>query len=377
MKNFWLKTLLQTIVLGLLAYNTIITKSYNTTYALVILVIFLLVNHFLFSSKKVKSKKTGDIVYIVGGISVIFIGILYLLGFKTGFSNNYNSIFKNYISTSSWIKVFLIVILTEVLRYQSLNEEKQKIKRSIQDILTIAILVFLDVSICTKIYDLRIFTQLYEFLALIVVQSVAKNIFLCHIIKKYSIAPCITYRIIMDLYIYFLPTTPSINVYIEGIALLLFPYLLNNVIDGVAERKGLVPSKKRKKESKLLNAFSYVLFALLVVLVSREFEYAMIAIGSGSMTGTINKGDAIIYKTYDGKKDLDAGDIIVFNKDSMIVIHRIVKRYTIYGEEVYQTKGDANEAIDNWVVKQEDIVGTVELRVPLIAWPSVLVNSSY
>lgn len=377
MKNFWLKTLLQSVVLGLLAYNTIITKSYNTTIALVILVGYLIINRFLFSSNNVKNKKTGDIVYIVAGITVIFLGILYLLGFKTGFNNNYNSIFKNYIGFTSWVKVFLIVILTEVLRYQSVVDEKQKIKKCVQEILTIAILVLLDVSICTKIYDLRIFTQLYEFLALTVVQSIAKNIFLCHLVKKYGFAPCLTYRVIMDLYIYFLPTTPSINVYIEGIALLLFPYALNNVIDGVAERKGLIPSRKRKKESKLLNAFSYVLFALLVILVSREFEYAMIAIGSGSMTGTINKGDAIIYKTYDGKQDLDAGDIIVFNKDSMIVIHRIVKRYTIYGEEVYQTKGDANESIDNWIVKQEDIVGTVELRVPLIAWPSVLVNSSY
>lgn len=116
---------------------------------------------------------------------------------------------------------------------------------------------------------------------------------------------------------------------------------------------------------------------MLVILVSREFEYAMIAIGSGSMTGSINKGDAVIYKRYDETKDLEAGDIIVFNKDNMIVIHRIVKRYTIYGEEVYQTKGDANESADNWIVKQDDIVGTVEMRIPLIAWPSVLVNSSY
>ena len=375
--KFLLKTFLEIIVLCLLVFNTVITKSYDTTIVLVIMTIFLLLNHFVFQTKKVKSSKVGDVVYIVAGITIIYHGLFYLLGFKTGFTNNYNSMFKNYIEASTWIKVFLIVILTEIFRYQSISEEKKKIRKVIHELLTMAILVFLDVSICTKVYNLGIFSQLYEFLALTVVQSIAKNIFLNHIVMKFGITPCITYRVIMDLYIYFLPTTPSINVYIEGIALLLFPYMLNNVIDGVTERKGLVPSKKRKKESKLLNALSYVLFGILVILVSREFEYAMIAIGSGSMTGSINKGDAIIYKRYDETKDLEAGDIIVFNKDNMIVIHRIVKRYTIYGEEVYQTKGDANESADNWIVKQEDIVGTVEMRIPLIAWPSVLVNSSY
>jgi signal peptidase len=103
----------------------------------------------------------------------------------------------------------------------------------------------------------------------------------------------------------------------------------------------------------------------------------MIAIGSGSMSDTINKGDAIIYKKFDEKTDLEAGDIVVFNRDSMIVIHRIIKKYTIYGEEVYQTKGDANKSADNWVVKKKDIVGTVEMRIPWIAWPSVLINTKY
>ena len=37
-------------------------------------------------------------------------------------------------------------------------------------------------------------------------------------------------------------------------------------------------------------------------------------------------------------------------------MHRIIKKYVVYGEEVYQTKGDANSKADNWIVKEEDVI---------------------
>lgn len=378
MIKFLIRSIVEIIVLCLFAINIFVTKKYDTTYALIVLILFIILSFFLFKGKKIKNRKLGDTIYIIVGLAIIYQGFFYLLGFKTGFNTSYNSIFKNYISVFTWLKVFLIVILGEVLRSTLMSVEyKQKIRNTIHQTLTVIIFILLDVTICTKVYDLAIFTQLYEFVALTIVQSAAKNIFLCSSIKKYGIWPGLAYRIIMDLHIYYLPIVPSINVYIEGIALLLFPYMIYNTINGVNERKGLEPSNKRKKDNKLVTIATYVLFAILVVLVSREFEYCMIAIGSGSMSDTINKGDAIIYKKFDEKTDLEAGDIVVFNRDSMIVIHRIIKKYTIYGEEVYQTKGDANKSADNWVVKKKDIVGTVEMRIPWIAWPSVLINTKY
>ena len=104
----------------------------------------------------------------------------------------------------------------------------------------------------------------------------------------------------------------------------------------------------------------------------------MIAIGSGSMTGTINKGDAIIYQVYDeDKMDLKEGDVIVFNKQNVSIVHRIIKVYSIDGKDAYQTKGDANESADNWIVSQEEVQGIVKKRIILIAWPSVLLNELF
>ena len=163
--------------------------------------------------------------------------------------------------------------------------------------------------------------------------------------------------------------------------MLAYPYLVYFILQNITSIKmGKTDNKIKikKKENKIVGAIVTVLFVILVALVSREFKYAMIAIGSESMTGSINKGDAVIYKTYDERLDeLKKGDILVYYKGNMIVVHRIEAIYSVYGENVYQTKGDNNDNIDNWLVEEKDIIGVVEQRIPLIAWPSVKLNELF
>ena len=91
------------------------------------------------------------------------------------------------------------------------------------------------------------------------------------------------------------------------------------------------------------------------------------------MTGTINKGDAIIYKKYKNQK-LSKGDIIVFKKNGTLIIHRIIKINYGEFENTYITKGDYNKEKDDWVVYEEDIKGVKELTIKYIGIPSVLLS---
>ena len=43
------------------------------------------------------------------------------------------------------------------------------------------------------------------------------------------------------------------------------------------------------------------------MVVSGRFRYGTLVIGTGSMTGTINKGDIIIYERYE-KEELEIGE---------------------------------------------------------------------
>lgn len=94
------------------------------------------------------------------------------------------------------------------------------------------------------------------------------------------------------------------------------------------------------------------------------------------MTGTINKGDAIIYDRYVENEDIN-GKVIVFRKENRLIVHRVMRQYIVEGKAIYQTKGDHNESMDNWVVDTSEIVGVVECRIPLIAWPSVLLGEIF
>ena len=304
---------------------------------------------------------------------------MYLFGFTTGFNANYSVIFKKYITKSSWISVFLIIGVTEFIRYVlSQIETRGQKKYWITSIIMVINFVLIDLSIATKTYDLTNFNQLYEFFALVLVQSVSKNLLLNYTSKRYGYVPCLVYRLIMDLYIYFIPVTPEINIFIEAVILLIFPYIVYWMISSINAKVIVAPARKEKKKDGILTFLFAIVFAILVMLVSREFTYCMIAIGSGSMTGTINKGDAIIFKKYDVKEDvLEAGDIIVFRKNNMMIVHRIEKKFSLGEEYAYQTKGDANKKTDNWIVETDEVIGIVKMRVLWIAWPSVLLNEIF
>lgn len=379
MYKYITQLILELVLASLLFFNVFVSKSLDTTICLISLSVFLILTVLLKQFKKPVLRNKTDGLLVVLGTTIILMGAFYMLGFKTGFSNSYSSIFKNYISPIAWIKVFLIVGLSELIRYVVVNIEcRKKFFNFSYQALMVIILFFVEMNIATKSYNFSSFNQLYEFFALIFVQSISKNLLLNYVTKRYGIKPCLCYRLIMDLYIYILPIVPKINVFIEGVILLVFPYVVYSLLKSLEDHNKLEPIRKTKKHNKISTIIFSVVFAVLVALVSREFEYAMIAIGSGSMTGTVNKGDAVVYKRYHKDTDtLKEGDIIVYLKENMTIVHRIYRVYTLDGETVYQTKGDYNENADNWVVKKGDITGIVKFRVLLIAWPSVYLNEIF
>lgn len=89
---------------------------------------------------------------------------------------------------------------------------------------------------------------------------------------------------------------------------------------------------------------------------------------SGSMSGIIEVGDLIIVSTVDDTQSLAEGDIITFwdgEPGGTLVTHRIVDITTDdEGQLAYQTKGDANNALDAQLVAPENIVGIYSFRIP-------------
>ena len=73
-------------------------------------------------------------------------------------------------------------------------------------------------------------------------------------------------------------------------------------------------------------------------------------------------------------RTLKKGDILVFNHDNKIIVHRIIKKVNVDGSYSFITKGDHNNARDGWIVKSSDVIGIVEFRIRWIGMPTVALN---
>ena len=131
--------------------------------------------------------------------------------------------------------------------------------------------------------------------------------------------------------------------------------------------------KDKNVISKVLNIFMNVFIVVLglVLLISiyniiqvkvlkndksSFFGYSLFEVTSGSMSPEIEKGDWIIVKY---KDDIEVGDIVTFKDEKKYITHRVVAKYN----EVYTTRGDANNVNDDSIVK-EQIVGVVVKILP-------------
>ena len=66
-------------------------------------------------------------------------------------------------------------------------------------------------------------------------------------------------------------------------------------------------------------------------------------------------------------------DIIYYRYGNKYITHRVVDIDVEDGSYIFYTKGDNNNDVDPWRVKESDIVGLVKCRIKYLGWPSVWV----
>lgn len=100
----------------------------------------------------------------------------------------------------------------------------------------------------------------------------------------------------------------------------------------------------------------FVIFAV-PQLVGADFGFVVL---SGSMGPAIAPGDVVIV---DAGSSIAVGDVITFDRGSDVsTTHRVVDVV----DGAYQTKGDANENVDAWLVQPDQVLGRVVFVFPFI-----------
>ena len=330
---------------------------------------------YLYGFKKSRNTKLEkEVVSISRIVIIIYFVIIYGIGVFAGFLKNAYSL-KFFGILNNIFSPIIIAICIELLRYIFLEANKNHNKSIV--LITIAI-ILLDLSINMRVLDFSSKSEIFKIITSMGLPIIIKNIVFTYVSNHIGYKIPIIYRLFVDMYIFIVPILPNISEYIISVLGICIPftlYLLSNRLIELNE-KG-IEYNYRKKAFSLTDVPFILLIIILAYLISGYFKYSIIGIGSESMTGKINKGDAVIVMKVKSEKDFKKGDIITYEYNGKTIVHRLVEIKEENGKKKYITKGDANITEDNVDLYIDDIKGVVKLRFPYIAYPSILLSELF
>jgi signal peptidase len=118
-----------------------------------------------------------------------------------------------------------------------------------------------------------------------------------------------------------------------------------------------------------------VVLLILVVIAGMVLGlWRFTVISTGSMRPTLNPGDVAVL-TPEHSADVRPGQIVAFHppgEQGLTVVHRVFSVQRVRGELVIQTKGDANNATDQWRARiLGNTVWRESVKVPDVGYLSV------
>lgn len=373
-KGFNKILILEIILLIFLLFNSFVFKIANMYVISGIMLPFLILMIVLNGFEKDNYRYKKDVLLNIIIFLLMYYFITYFLGLFSGFvKSSYSLSFINIIKNT--FPVIALILISELMRYVLFNKTKRNLPCLIIGCL---LFVMVDVNTMVHIYDVKTALGITKMICLVVFPSITKNIFLTYLTMKVGYKNGIIYRLITELSTYLLPIFPDFGEYINVLLKTVLPIAimarLNNMFNYYSVRK----IKDSRYNNRKLVLYSFITFALLtiVLLTSGLFTYQALTIGSGSMSPAIEKGDVIILKSMKNEeaRKIKKGDVLVYNHDNKIIVHRVIKKSN-NGETIsFKTKGDYNNAKDSWIVKQEEVIGIVKFRIRWVGMPTVALN---
>lgn len=370
-KNYIKLLIIEILMLLIVVFNTFISNVFTATSISVILTfgITFLGLILLVGFEKNKSLFQIDILQIIFIFSVTYIVLTYIFGFFFGFSRSPYSL-ELFKILKNLFPAAIIILLQELIRYIIISKGKGN-----KLVVALLILVFIlfDISMGIGHYSLNSGMDIFEAIGLLFIPSVARNLLLTYVSLKNGYKPTLLYRGLFELTIYILPLFPNMGIYFESILNIVFPVLLFLKLNSFYGKIKPIVRRPSKFKTFLFWVPTAAVLATIVILVSGIFKIYAMAIGSGSMTPIINKGDAIIVEklTDEQFRDLKIGDVIAYEYDNRIIVHRIINIEKKSNNSIYHTKGDYNDKPDNYDIEKTQIKGIVRYKIPYIGYPSV------
>lgn len=366
-----LKVYILEFIITVIFFFTVFVSS---TYLRIIVAVISAVG--LFVTRKIIPKRNTISLYhkqatvLLGLLSVLFLLFFYALGLYFEYVSsllkfNWNVLFIIIIPTA------IIVICSEVIRSIFLTE-----KTLISKILSTMCMVFVDLSLYANISQITTYDGFISIVSFSLLASIAGNLLWNYTSVRFGYKPAIVFRLIMTLYEFIIPIVPNVFLYFRCFLRILYPYIIYLILDFLYSKRDKIVSVKDKKRDNIITGILLTILILIIMLISCEFRYGLLVIGTGSMNGVINIGDAVIYERYEEQK-INEQQIIIFKRDDIKVVHRVIDIKEVNGVVRYYTKGDANKKKDSGYVTKEDILGIVKFKINYIGYPSLALREIF
>ena len=322
----------------------------------------------LFRDKKLIRNYHKEFSQTVFIISIIYFIIYYILGLIIGYS--YNVYSTSFIGILRNIVVIVVPLLfREEVRSRFLFLNKKKFGIFFITLLFIVLELFSS-TFFTYSNNEELFINFFS----VFLPIVLENILLTYLAYIGIRSTVYAYFIPMLISRYFIPITLDVDWFFA----LLFQLILVVVIFYVSLNEYLwkekrIYSYKTNKTNSVVYLFGVVLIVSFGLFVAGVFKYRPVAILTYSMEPIFTRGDAVIVEKLDDdeKNKLKKGDIIQYQVDKTVVVHRIIKVKKEDNKKVYILKGDNNNAKDPKPVYMEQIMGKVLFSIPKVGYPSV------
>jgi signal peptidase len=343
-------------------------KDYSKLLSAIIMIISAVLICFFIKKRTTLSMYKGQVTLIVTISALLYVMILYLMSIRIGYVNSLASLSPTILFKHT-IPIIALIITAEIIR-RALCAQEDKIA----SVICYLICVITEITALNTTVKFGSFNSVMNFFGIVVLPSIVSNLVYNYLSKRYGATPNIILRLIISLYPYIIPRIPALDVSIQAILSLIFPLVIYGFVSALYEKKRQYALKQKTKYWYAVPVFMSIVMISIVMLISCQFRFGAIVIGSESMTGELNKGDITIYEERTDQI-ISEGQVIIFKKDKTQVIHRVVKIERVNGVTRYYTKGDANKENDIGYITDSNIVGLARVSLPYLGYPTIWLRS--
>ena len=361
------------LLIYIIMFRFVIVK-YFLNYVDIINIVFFSIlslwSYFTYGFQKRDNLKDYSVIQTTIICYIFYYILIYILGLFFGFVSNFYSLKLFNIIKNVFVAICFYGV-REMYRYMMIKSMNKRNKLSL--VFIIGLFTLLDIIMEINIGDFSNVSSIFEFFEVSVIPNVAINLILSYLAYNFNYKALLVFILFYILPNYFMPIFPNLGNYFGSVLKLVFIYYCYYQYSYIIEKWECKEKYVKGNNKKISSVITIILIVMFVGMVSGLFKYHLFAIVSDSMIPYFSRGDSVLIEkvSVDETESLKVGDVIAFNYNNQMIVHRIVEIKNNGEYYSFITKGDNNPSVDSWILDYEDIYGKVKFVFKYIGIPSV------